>query len=104
MPPITTSRLKDRAARARPRLMSLRSGSRPKTRAQIGSVSRRQWHIYQDPTRIRLSLFERVSNPDTSFLIGTTRSPRIAESISTEILELGEYSAGYAHLHRLASL
>ncbi|KZV40074.1 hypothetical protein F511_28492 [Dorcoceras hygrometricum] len=55
----------------------------------IGSVSRGQCHIYQNPTRIRLSLFKESTN-DTSFLIWTTRSPRITEDLTEN---RGEYLA-----------
>ncbi|KZV56078.1 RNA polymerase beta' subunit [Dorcoceras hygrometricum] len=35
---------------------------------------------------------------------GEDLTPKIAESISPEISDIGEYSSGYAHLHRLAPL
>ncbi|KZV35117.1 hypothetical protein F511_20210 [Dorcoceras hygrometricum] len=69
--------------------MPLSSRSHPMTCAKIGSVSRGQCHIYQNPTWICLSLFKE-SRDDTSFLIWTTRSPRITEDLKED---RGEYVA-----------
>ncbi|KZV44802.1 hypothetical protein F511_09845 [Dorcoceras hygrometricum] len=59
MPPITTSRPEDRAARSRPRPTPLYRESRPRTHAQLGSVSRGEYHASKSPTSTCLSPFER---------------------------------------------
>ncbi|KZV31687.1 hypothetical protein F511_00491 [Dorcoceras hygrometricum] len=63
--------------------MPLSSRSHPRTCARIGSVSRGQCHIYQNLTRIHLSLFKE-SRDDMSFLIWTTRSSRITEDLTED--------------------
>ncbi|KZV19089.1 hypothetical protein F511_43912 [Dorcoceras hygrometricum] len=77
--------------------MSLSSRSHPRTCAQIGSVSREHCHIYQNPTRIRLSLFKK-SMDDTSFLIWTTRLPKITEDLTED---RGEYHARDTRCRRI---
>ncbi|KZV15360.1 hypothetical protein F511_20345 [Dorcoceras hygrometricum] len=90
MPPVTTSRPEDRAERSRPRKLVLRSGVFHEDIVMTSRIL---------PKYVFPYLNDRITEDHGEDLV-----PKIAVSISPEIPDVGEYSPGYAHLHRLAPL